>query len=94
MLAKKLRRKLPKGGQKSYSQIAAELFALGHANRTALRSPSPPSSRCWRADFPDRASAEDELEDTVKQLVKRRNAREDSENTDQSCAIRIKINGP
>ena len=36
MLAKKLRRKLPKGGQKSYSEIAAELFALGHANSNGV----------------------------------------------------------
>jgi hypothetical protein len=31
-----LRRKLPKGGQKSYSEIAAELFALGHANSNGV----------------------------------------------------------
>ena len=36
MLAKKLRRKLPKGGQKSYSEIAAELFALGHVNSNGV----------------------------------------------------------
>ena len=36
MLAKKLRRKLPKGGQKSYSEISAELFALGHANSNGV----------------------------------------------------------
>ena len=36
MLAKKLRRKRPKVGQKSYSEIAAELFALGHANSNGV----------------------------------------------------------
>ena len=35
-LAKQLRRKLPKGGQKSYSEIAAELFAFGHANSNGV----------------------------------------------------------
>ena len=36
MLAKQLRRKLPKGGRKSYSEIAAELFVLGHANSNGV----------------------------------------------------------
>ena len=36
MLAKQLRRKLPKGGRKSYSEIAGELFALGHANSNGV----------------------------------------------------------
>jgi DNA invertase Pin-like site-specific DNA recombinase len=31
-LVKQLRRKRPKGGRRSYQQIAAELFAAGHAN--------------------------------------------------------------
>jgi hypothetical protein len=31
-LAKQLRRKRPEGGQRSYAQISAELFAAGHAN--------------------------------------------------------------
>lgn len=32
-LAKRLRRKLPKGGQMSYRDIAAKLFDLGHVNK-------------------------------------------------------------
>jgi hypothetical protein len=32
VLAKQLRRKRPKGGQRSYQRISAELFAAGHAN--------------------------------------------------------------
>jgi hypothetical protein len=35
-LAKQLRCKRPKAGQRSYSEIAAELFALGHANSNGV----------------------------------------------------------
>ena len=40
--AKRLRRKRPKGGQRTYRQIAAELFQAGHAN--SHRRPFSPSS--------------------------------------------------
>src|SRR3954466_2643096 len=39
--AKRLRRKRPKGGQRSYRQIASELFRAGHSNSNGRRfSPS------------------------------------------------------
>ena len=33
MLARQLRRKLPKGGQLTYRELAAELLRLGHGNK-------------------------------------------------------------
>jgi hypothetical protein len=40
--AKRLRRKRPKGGQRSYRQIANELFRAGHGNSSGR--PFSPSS--------------------------------------------------
>ena len=47
--AKRLRRKRPKGGQRSYRQIAAELFQGGHCNSNGRAfSPSSIKAMLWK----------------------------------------------
>ena len=53
-LVRQLRRRRPKGGQRSLRDIAAELAARGHLNELECRTLQRPSPRCSPPDPPSR----------------------------------------